>query len=269
MGPTMDHQIIRNLFANTIEAAGILGVDTEFARELAEKRNRIAPNQIGQYGQLQEWLEDIDDPDNTHRHISHLWGLHPGNEIHPLTTPELAHACKVTLDHRGKGGDGGRMGWSAAWKINFLARLLEGDAAFVVLKELVAPVISESKNNPDRKRLHMNIFDANPPFQIEENFGATSGIAEMVLQSHLRAPDGSYYQDILPALPGALGEGSVSGLKGRGGFEFHLVWSAGELTALKVSSILGNPLKLRYDGKMISQATEVGVTYSFSPADFE
>lgn len=269
MGPTMDHQIIRNLFSSTIEAAQILEVDPEFVRAIAAKKKRIAPNQIGRHGQLQEWLEDRDDPDNTHRHISHLWGLHPGNEIHPLTTPELADACKVTLDHRGKGGDGGRMGWSAAWKINFLARLLDGDAAFDVLKELVAPVITDSKNNPNRKRLHMNIFDANPPFQIEENFGATSGIAEMLLQSHLRASDGSFYQDILPALPSALGEGDVSGLKGRGGFEFHVVWSAGELTSLKVSSILGNPLTLRRDGKTISQETDAGVTYSFSAADFE
>jgi alpha-L-fucosidase 2 len=268
MGPTMDHQIIRSLFSHTIEAARLLDVDSDFARELEAKHARIAPNQIGQYGQLQEWLEDRDDPRNTHRHISHLWGLFPGNEIHLRTAPKLAEASRVTLEHRGKRGDGWRMGWSAAWKINFLARLLDGDAAFLILKELISPAINDSKKDSSRQRLHMNIFDANPPFQIEENFGATSGIAELLLQSHLRTPDGAYYQDILPALPSALPKGDVSGLKGRGGFEFHMVWSAGQLTSLEVTSLLGNPLHIRYRGGAAVTETKAGLTYAFTAADF-
>lgn len=268
MGPTMDHQIIRNLFANTIEAAGILGVDRDFARELEEKRTRIAPNQIGQHGQLQEWLGDIDDPQNTHRHISHLWGLFPGNEIHPLITPEWAAAAKVSLEHRGKAGDGGRMGWSAAWKVAFLARLLDGDAAFATLEELVTPAVTSGTHDPDRIRLHMNLFDSNPPYQIEENFGATAGIAELLLQSQLRTPDGGYHQDILPALPKALDDGEVSGLKGRGGFVFRIVWSNGDLSSVDVKSMLGNPLHLRYRGKSISRETTAGGTYSFTVREF-
>jgi alpha-L-fucosidase 2 len=147
MGPTMDHQIIRELFANTIEAAEILDVDEDFAVMLASKREKIAPNQIGKHGQLQEWLEDVDDPNEKHRHVSHLWGLHPGNEIHPLTTPELAEACKVTLSHRGDGGTG----WSRAWKINFWARLLDGDHAFL-LSEKPDDSIEKRRNQLRRQR---------------------------------------------------------------------------------------------------------------------
>lgn len=269
MGPTMDHQIIRNLFSNTIEASQILGVDQAFAAQLEELRKKIAPNQIGRHGQLQEWLPDVDDPNNTHRHISHLWGLFPGNEIHPLTTPDLAAACQVTLDHRGSAGDGGRMGWSAAWKINFMARLLDGESAFASLKELISPVIQESKRDSSREKLYVNIFDANPPFQIEENFGATSGIAEMLLQSQLRAPDGSYYQDVLPALPDALSSGIVAGLKGRGGFEFTMTWTQGRLISVQVLSLLGSPLNLRYADQILYRETKAGEVLSFLAEDLK
>ncbi len=264
MGPTMDHQIIRNLLTNTIEAADVLDVDADFAALLKEKRDSIAPNQIGQYGQLQEWLEDVDDPKNEHRHVSHLWGLHPGNEIHPLTTPELADACKVTLSQRGDGGTG----WSRAWKINFWARLLDGDHAFLLLHNLMVPSISEETNMHDRGGLYMNLFDAHPPFQIDGNFGATSGITEMLLQSHLRDENGVYYQDILPALPSKLASGTISGIKGRGGFEFAITWKDGKLVALSVKSLLGNKLHLRYNKKLISQETTTGEVYSFAPTDF-
>ncbi|WP_297089016.1 glycoside hydrolase family 95 protein [uncultured Draconibacterium sp.] len=263
MAPTMDHQIIRNLFSNTIEAAELLAVDKDFVEKLKEKRAKIAPNQIGQYGQLQEWLVDIDDPKNEHRHVSHLWGLHPGNEIHPLTTPELAEACKVTLSHRGDEGTG----WSRAWKINFWARLLDGDHAFIILKNLILPARTP-KLNKDRGGLYNNLFDAHPPFQIDGNFGATSGIAEMLVQSHLRDASGDFYLDILPALPNALPNGTISGLKGRGGFEISLVWKEGQLLKVEVRSLLGNKLNLRYQGKLISQATEANTTYSFSATDF-
>ncbi len=263
MAPTMDHQIIRNLFANTIEAAEILGVDAYFVSVLKEKRARIAPNQIGQYGQLQEWLEDKDDPKSEHRHVSHLWGLHPGNEIHPITTPELAEACKVTLSHRGDGGTG----WSRAWKINFWARLLDGDHSFLLLKNLVVPSRIPGAGK-DQGGLYNNLFDAHPPFQIDGNFGATSGITEMLLQSHLRDENGDFYQDILPALPSALASGKISGIKGRGGFEFEMNWAEGKLVSLKVKSLLGNKLNLRYAGQLISQDTQKGETYSFTADNF-
>ena len=208
MAPTMDHQIIRNLFANTIEAAEILGVDADFIKIMKEKRAKIAPNLIGKHGQLQEWLIDQDDPKSEHRHVSHLWGLHPGNEIHPSTTPDLAEACKVTLSHRGDGGTG----WSRAWKINFWARLLDGDHSFLLLRNLMVPSITQGVEMNDKGGLYLNLFDAHPPFQIDGNFGATSGITEMLLQSHLRDENGDYFQDILPALPSALSRGKISGI---------------------------------------------------------
>jgi alpha-L-fucosidase 2 len=264
MGPTMDHQIIRNLFANTIEAAEILNVDEEFAGMLKRKRDSIAPNQIGRHGQLQEWLEDVDDPNEKHRHVSHLWGLHPGDEIHPITTPELADACKVTLSHRGDGGTG----WSRAWKINFWARLLDGDHAFLLLKNLMVPSKSEETNYEDKGGLYFNLFDAHPPFQIDGNFGATSGIVEMLLQSHLRDENGDFYQDLLPALPSKLPNGKISGLKGRGGFEIDITWENGKLITVKVKSLLGNKLNMRYMGKSVSNETTAGETWLFGPKDF-
>ena len=260
----MDHEIIRNLMTNTIEAAEILGVDSAFVSLLREKRAKIAPMQIGQYGQLQEWLEDKDDPANQHRHVSHLWALHPGNEIHPLTTPELAEACKATLLQRGDGGTG----WSRAWKINFWARLLDGDHSFLLLKNLMVPSKSEETNYQDRGGLYMNLFDAHPPFQIDGNFGATSGITEMLLQSHLRDGDGNYFLDILPALPSKLSSGSISGIKGRGGFVVTIFWSNGKLNSIKVKSLLGNVLNLRYSGKLISRETTAGEIYVFKSKDF-
>lgn len=264
MGPTMDHQIIRGLFDNTIEAATLLGVDDDIATHLSELKAKIAPNQIGQHGQLQEWLVDKDDPTNEHRHVSHLWGLHPGNEIHPLTTPELAEACRVTLSHRGDGGTG----WSRAWKINFWARLLDGDHAFLLLRNLMVPSITGETDYRDHGGLYFNLFDSHPPFQIDGNFGATSGINEMLHQTHLRNPDGEYIQDILPALPAAIPSGIISGIKGRGGFEFSITWNDGKLENVKVKSLLGNKLHIRYDGKMVSKDTKAGENYIFNALDF-
>ena len=265
MAPTMDHQIIRELFANTIEAANILGVDSDFAEMLKEKRAKIAPNQIGQHGQLQEWLIDKDDPKDQHRHVSHLWGLHPGSEIHPLTTPELAEACKVTLSHRGDGGTG----WSRAWKINFWARLLDGDHSFLLLKNLMIPSIGADTDYKDRGGLYLNLFDAHPPFQIDGNFGATSGITEMLLQSHLRDENGDFYQDILPALPFSLSKGKISGIKGKGGFEFTISWENGKLVSVDVKSLLGKKLNVRFSGKLISKETTKGENYLFKLEDFK
>jgi alpha-L-fucosidase 2 len=247
MGPTMDHQIIGSLFGHVIEASRVLGVDDDLRAKLTDMRARIAPNQIGRYGQLQEWLEDIDNPQDRHRHVSHLWGLHPGDEISPRTAPQLADAARVALEHRGDGGTG----WSKAWKINLWARLLDGDHAYKLLSEAITG------------NTYPNMFDAHPPFQIDGNFGATSGIAEMLLQSHVRAADGTYQLELLPALPSAWPDGKVTGLVARGAFEVDLTWAGGRLQSATVRSLKGNLIELRYEDTVIRLATSAGKSYRF------
>ena len=241
-GPTMDHQIIRDLFTNTIKAAEVLGVDADLRKTLAEKRAKIAPNLIGQHGQLQEWLEDKDNPKNHHRHVSHMWGLFPGEEITPDGTPKVCAAAKKSLQFRGDGGTG----WSKAWKVNLWARFLDGDHSHLML----AGLISDST--------YANMFDKHPPFQIDGNFGGTSGIAQMLLQSH------SGRVHLLPALPGAWPAGRVTGLRARGGFELDITWSAGKLTEALLRSKLGNPCKVRYGGKTVTLKTKAGQAYTLN-----
>lgn len=233
---TMDMSIIRELFAALIKSSEILGVDADFRRRLRDTKARLYPYHIGQYGQLQEWFKDWDDPKDKHRHLSHLFGLYPGSQITVRTTPELAAAAKQSLIHRGDVSTG----WSMAWKINWWARLQDAEHAYKILSSAFTYI------NPREKRETMggggtypNLFDAHPPFQIDGNFGATAGITEMLLQSH----DGEV--SLLPALPKAWSTGSVRGIKARGNFTIDLRWQAGKLVEGKIYSALGGTCRIR------------------------
>jgi alpha-L-fucosidase 2 len=238
-GVTMTNQIVFELFSTTIKAAEILKNDVTFADTLKQLRKRLPPMHIGQYGQLQEWLDDVDDPKDNHRHISHLYGLFPSNQISPYRTPELYSAAKNTLMQRGDISTG----WSMGWKVNWWARMLDGNHAYKLIQNQLTPV----GTNPGGGGTYNNLFDAHAPFQIDGNFGCTSGITEMLMQS----ANGDLH--VLPALPDVWKNGSITGLRAIGGFEIvNMEWKDQKLVKLVVRSSLGGNLRLRVPNEMKS-----------------
>lgn len=234
-GVTMDNQLLFDLLSNTIAAAEILGQDKTQIPVWEKILSRLPPMQIGKHHQLQEWLEDWDEPQDKHRHVSHLYGLYPSNQISPLTAPELFSAARVTMEQRGDPSTG----WSMNWKINLWARLLDGDRALKLMREQISPAMTLDGSVNESGGTYPNMFDAHPPFQIDGNFGFTSGMAEMLAQSH----DGAVH--LLPALPQAWPEGEVKGLLMRGGFVVDMRWANGQIRELKIHSRLGGNLRLR------------------------
>ncbi|WP_309004727.1 glycoside hydrolase family 95 protein [Pelagicoccus sp. SDUM812005] len=248
MGPTADQQLLRYLFEACVAAEEILEKDAAFKAEVESALPRLAPTRIGRDGRLLEWLEEYPEADPQHRHIAHLWGLYPGNEIDPIRTPQLATAARKTLDVRGDGSTG----WSLAFKISMWARLGDGDRAYKLMKQLFKPAKPRSKDSPWEGGTYPNLFDAHPPFQIDGNFGGTAAIAEMLMQSEVGRIT------VLPALPSAWSEGEVRGLRARGGFEVDLSWSAGEVKTVRVKSIHGTRTELVYRGKTVKIVLDKG-----------
>ena len=244
-GATFAHAVIREILTDAIEASRILGTDTKERHEWQDALRHLAPYKIGRYGQLMEWSRDIDDPKDEHRHVNHLFGLHPGHTISPITTPSLAEAAKVVLRHRGDGATG----WSMGWKLNQWARLHDGNHAYLLFGNLL-------KNGTMD-----NLWDTHPPFQIDGNFGGTAGITEMLIQSHMG------FIHLLPALPDAWHDGKVKGLRARGNFTVDIAWSNGQLGQATILSGSGEPCTVRYGTQTVTFKTKKGQRYkvTFTP----
>ena len=241
-GTTFVHAVIREILTDAIDASKVLGVDKKERKHWEEVLKNIAPYKVGRYGQLLEWSKDIDDPKDDHRHVNHLFGLHPGHTISPITTPVLAEASKVVLNHRGDGATG----WSMGWKLNQWARLHDGNRAYKLFGNLL-------KNGTLD-----NLWDTHPPFQIDGNFGGTAGVTEMLMQSHMG------FIHLLPALPDVWKDGEVKGLCAKGNFELDICWKNGNLFAVTILSKSGGNCEVRYKDDIFVLKTAKGKTYTLN-----
>ena len=260
-GCTMDNQIAFDALSNAIQASEVLAIDEPLRQEMKKMRDLLPPMHVGRYAQLQEWLIDADDPHNEHRHISHLYGLYPSNQISPFSHPELFRAAANTLHQRGDMATG----WSLGWKVNFWARMLDGNHAFRIIRNMLHLLPSDklAALYPEG-RTYPNLFDAHPPFQIDGNFGVTAGVAEMLIQSH----DGAVH--LMPALPDDWTKGSINGLCARGGFEVDMTWNNHQLTQATIHSTIGGMLRLRsavpLKGKKLRKAKGQCPNMLYAPA---
>ena len=262
-GVTMDNQIVTELYTEVLEAAKVLNDQDALLQTIREQLPQLAPMKVGSWGQLQEWLDDIDDPKDDHRHFSHLYGLYPSNQISAFHTPELFNAAKVSLEHRGDVSTG----WSMGWKVCSWARFLDGNHAYKLIQDqltLTPDTFLIFGTTKQHGGTYPNMFDAHPPFQIDGNFGCTAGIAEMLLQSHETTEKGMPILHLLPALPDVWKSGSISGLRARGGYEVSMNWNENRLQTATIKSLNGGNLSIRTATPLNRSGKKSGAYYIYT-----